>query len=291
MFLNLRAGLDRIGVPYRVNDYRYARRHPDEVACVVGQAFVLDKMNWENPIVFGAAVFSHPIEDPLLLQRLPVKRVLVPGPWMKRMCEPAWGDAVEAWPVGIDTDLWNSGPESEKTIDVLLYDKVMWDREENEEALIAPIRATLKQQGLSLHEIRYGAYREGEYRALLSQSRAMVFLCEHETQGIAYQEALSCGVPIFAWDRGGPWRDPYYYPHRVVFEPVTSVPYWDDRCGMRFESRERFEELWPEFWRKVRAGAFRPRDYVLEHLSLEQCARDYANIVRGVAESLNGFSP
>ena len=35
----------------------------------------------------------------------------------------------------------------------------------------------------------------------------MVFLCEHENQDIAYQQALACGVPILAWDRGGYWQD------------------------------------------------------------------------------------
>ena len=43
----------------------------------------------------------------------------------------------------------------------------------------------------------------------------MIFLCEHETQGIAYQQALSRNVPILAWDRGGDWQDPTYYPERV----------------------------------------------------------------------------
>src|SRR5690348_14751702 len=61
VFLNLRAGLDRIRAAYRVNDYSHARRHPHEPACIVGKPFVLDKCDWKNPIVFGAAVFSHPI--------------------------------------------------------------------------------------------------------------------------------------------------------------------------------------------------------------------------------------
>jgi hypothetical protein len=52
---------------------------------------VLDKIRWKNPILFGAAVYSHPIDDPRLLERLPVRTVLVPGPWMKEMCESYWG--------------------------------------------------------------------------------------------------------------------------------------------------------------------------------------------------------
>jgi len=33
VFLNLCAGLDRLGIRYRVNDYGYIARHPDELGC------------------------------------------------------------------------------------------------------------------------------------------------------------------------------------------------------------------------------------------------------------------
>lgn len=97
VFLNLCAGLDRIGVQYRVNDYRSARNNPDELACIIGKAHLLDKIGWKNPILFGAATYSHPIDDPNLFHRLPVKKVLVPGPWVKQMWQPYWGEAVKAW--------------------------------------------------------------------------------------------------------------------------------------------------------------------------------------------------
>ena len=60
VFRNLCAGLDNLEVPYRVNDYGYIKQHPDEVACIIGKPHVLDKIKWANPILFGAAVFSHP---------------------------------------------------------------------------------------------------------------------------------------------------------------------------------------------------------------------------------------
>ena len=274
-FLNLVAGLDEIGVPYRVNDYRHARRNPEEVACIVGKPFVLDKMEWRNPILFGASVFSHPFDDPTLFERRPVRKVLVPGPWMKAMCEPYWGERVDAWPVGIDTALWQPDTGLGKTCDVLLYDKVLWDRPRQEVALIEPIRNALRAAGITCTELRYGAYREDEYQAALRKCRGMIFLCEHETQGIAYQQALASGVPILAWDQGGPWRDPSYYPERVVFGPVTSVPYWDDRCGERFAGIAAFPAMLQRFMDRVHARAYRPRDYILENLTLAQCARRY----------------
>lgn len=275
VFLNLCAGLEAIGAAFRVNDYRHALRHPEELACIVGKPFVLDKVRWRNPILFGASVFSHPVEDPNLFQRLPVRRVLVPGEWMRRMWAPHYGERVSAWPVGIDTERWAPGAEAARDTDILLYNKIRWRHAEMERDLVAPVREALRRRGLASVEIRYGHYHEDDYRRLLGRCRAMVFLCEHETQGIAYQQALAAGVPILAWDRGGPWQDPSFYPERVVYGPVTSVPYWDARCGLTFADAARFAECLDAFLAAARAGAYDPRSYILEHLTLEAAARNY----------------
>ena len=280
VFLNLRAGLDRIGARYRVNDYAYANKHPRELACIIGKSFLLDKIAWRNPVLFGSAGYSHPLDDPDLLDRLPVKKILVPGPWMKAMCRPYWGGAVDSWPVGIDTDLWAPSPPQNKAIDTLIYDKVRWRHDEYERSLIEPIRARLRSKGHSFAEIRYGHYEEAQFLAQLARCRTMIFLCEHETQGIAYQQALACNVPILAWDRGGPWQDPAYYPGKVTFEPVTSVPYWDARCGNRFAGAPEFADEWNVFWRNAQAGRYRSRDYILENLTLEKCAQAYVDLAQ-----------
>lgn len=288
VFLNLRAGLDRLGVRYRVNDYRHMRRHPQELACIVGRPHVLDRFAWQGPILFGAAVFSHPTDDPNLLTRLKVRRILVPGEWMRRMCEPYWGAVVRAWPVGIDTDLWLPTADARKDIDFLVYDKVLWEHDRYARELIEPVMAELAGRGLGTAVLRYGHYREEDFHALLRRCKAMVFLCEHETQGIAYLQALSCGVPILAWDRGGYWRDPAYYPRRVQFAPVTSVPYWDGRCGSRFAGAEEFPDCLEAFLKRASGGEWAPRDYVLENLTLERCAQHYVEHARAAAEPCAG---
>jgi hypothetical protein len=279
VFLNLCAGLDLLRVPYRVNDYHYIRRHPEEIACIIGQPHVLDKIEWKNPIVLGPAVFSHPIERPNLFSEFPsIRRVLVPGEWMRQMCEPCWGDKVVTWAVGIDTDKWIPTPHSEKDIDVVIYDKILWQRKTRAPQLLEPIRSALLERNLKTAELRYGYYREEDFRALLRRTRAMIFLCEHETQGIAYQQALSSEVPILAWDRGGFWEDPSFYPSRVKYQPVSSVPYWDERCGVKFPDISEFEVKLNEFLAHLAAGGYAPRDYILENLMLELCARRYIDI-------------
>ncbi|WP_088242269.1 glycosyltransferase [Calothrix rhizosoleniae] len=282
VFFNLCAGLERLGISYRVNDYRYIQKHPEEVACIIGKPHVLDKIPWENSILFGASVFSHPCDAPNLFECLPVKKVLVPGKWMKKMWEPYYGNNILAWPVGIDTDTWAPIPLINKDIDILLYDKVRWEHERYEYDLIAPIQSYLYRHGLKVEIIRYGFYQEEEFHSLLARSKAMIFLCEHETQGIAYQQALSCGVPILAWDRGGYWQDPTYFPHRVKFAPVSSVPYWDNRCGVKFKNISEFPVKLDEFLEKLNNQEFVPREYILENLSLERCAQHYLEILEEV---------
>ncbi len=286
VFLNLCAGLDKLGISYRVNNYRYIQQHPEEVACIIGKHHVLDKIKWKNPILFGAAVFSHPSDDLHLFERLPIRKMLVPGEWMRKMCEPDYGERVILWPVGIATDEWTQAPIQQKDIDFLVYDKVRWEHDNYESKLITPIESYLRAQGLKVATIRYGFYREEDFHSLLNRSQAMIFLCEHETQGIAYQQALSCGVPILVWDRGGYWQDPSYFPHRVQFHPVSSVPYWDERCGVKFKDESEFAEKLTEFQQKLYLQQFAPRDYILENLTLEKSAQRYIEILAEVQENL-----
>ncbi len=86
-------------------------------------------------------------------------------------------------------------------------------------------------------------------------------------------------MPLLAWDQGGLWEDPDYAPHSVRFGPVTSVPYWDERCGMKFADGSDLPAVFDVFWRGVLAGAYRPRSMILEKLTLESGAREYLRIV------------
>lgn len=282
VFLNLRAGLDRLGLPYRVNDYGYIHKHPGELACILGRPFVLDWFDWKNPLLLGVAMYNHPVDAPAHLKDLANQTILVPSPWYAEMCRPYWPH-VEVWPVGIETDVWTPVPAGQKRVDVLLYDKVHWDRDAYERELIGPIRSHLAARGRSVEIIRYGHYKEIDYKAALARCRSMIFLSEHESQGIACQQALSSGVPVFAWDRGGPWQDPEYFPDRVRYEGgVSSVPYFDERCGMTFTDAGGFAADWGTFWARVDGGGFAPRDYVIENLTLEKGARHYYDLAQAV---------
>lgn len=283
--LSLMKGFDKIGVPYRLNDYKYIKANPKQIACIIGKPHILFDQKWTNPIILGAGVYSHPIERPALFQEFPnVKRFLVPGEWMRKMCEPFYGNKVLAWPAGIDTNEWQPYA-TDKLFDFLIYDKIRWEHEKYQQDLIDPILQKLNEHGLSYHHIKYGSYTGEELKHKLSISKAVIFLCEHETQGQAYQQILSTNTPILAWDRGGYWQDPHYYPAKVKYQPVSSVPYWDERCGAKFTGANDFENNLSAF--KSKLDTYSPREYILENLSLEVCAHKYMDIYNEVLSELN----
>jgi glycosyltransferase involved in cell wall biosynthesis len=279
VFLNLRAGLDRLGVSYSVNK-PFGRLRPSDMVGVLGRGrHCLAGYRASNPIVAGVALMTHPSEWPTLLEEYPVVRYLQHSAWAADVYRPYFGDRCTIWPVGIDTDAWRPAPDASKTTDFLVYVKFLWEREEKERTILAPVLAALNARGLSHRLLRYGSYSPAEYGAALRESRAMVFLSEHESQGLAYQEAMASGVPILAWDQGE-CRDPNRFRWGQTYIPATSVPYWSDECGVVFNRVEEFDQRLDDFLRAAAAGRFSPREYVVTNLTLEICAARYMEIVR-----------
>jgi len=204
----------------------------------------------------------------------PVKRYLQHSAWANDVYRPYFGDRCGIWPVGIDTDAWLPNRDNQKDIDLLIYDKVMWNREMVKPPLSAVISAFASRKNLVVETVAYGHYEERQYRSLLGRSRGMIFLCEHESQGLAYQECLSSGVPVLAWDQGR-YLDPNRFAWGQPNISTTSVPYFDDRCGERFEGSKDLYEKLSTFIEKIDASAYSPREFVMENLTLKGSAKRF----------------
>lgn len=281
VFINLSLGLQKLQIPYEVN-LPFAQLRADDRVGVLGRGrFCLRGYDRPNPIVAGVALMTYPSEWPNLCEEYPVAKYLQHSAWANDVYKPYFGDRCEIWPVGIHTDEWSPANPSHKTVDFLIYDKIRWNYERVSEELSAPIRALLRRRGLSFEELRYGYYRPEEYRAALARCRAMIFLCEHESQGIAYQECLSSDVPVLAWDQGK-CLDPERFTWGIPEIPATSVPYWDERCGIKFKDASDFPSKLEQFLEGLKQNLFKPRDYILENLTLEKCAGHYVDLLNEV---------
>lgn len=280
--LNLCRGLDEIGVRYAVNPSIDGIRDEDLVTVLGRGGNCLDGYDRSNRIMAGIGLMTHPAEWPNLFEEYPVVRYLQHCEWVRRLYASYYGNTrVTCWPVGIDTYAWTPTPDRKKTTDFLLYDKIRWEHSRYERELINPILATLRAHNLSSETLRYGSYDPNAYRTALSRCRAMLFLCEHESQGIAYQEAMSAGVPVLAWDQGW-WLDPNRFKWNAANTPATSVPFFDQRCGIKFQDGSDFSEKLELFLHLMQRGAFDPRSYVTENLTLAKCASHFTQLAKEV---------
>ena len=282
VFANLCAGLDRLGVAYETN-LPFAKLREQDLIGLLGRGrHCLDGYDRKNPIVAGIGLMTHPSEWPTLCEDYPVVRYLQHSRWANGVYKPYFGDRCAIWPVGIDTEEWKPAA-ADKQFDFLLYDKIRWDYAQQSRELLEPIRLLLQGRGLSLTTLRYGNYTPQQFKIALAKSKAMIFLCEHESQGLAYQEALSSGVPILAWDQG--WcLDPNRFAWGDPEIPATSVPYFDERCGATFRSIVDFPLKLDEFLVRLNYESFSPREYILENLTLEKCAQHYVDILTVAAQ-------
>ncbi|WP_375450190.1 glycosyltransferase [uncultured Devosia sp.] len=268
-FLSLQRSLRSLGCDVRVNDFAAARKRPHYPIGMAGYPTALEVVNLDNPVIFGHGDIGFPEQASKIAARDNMKILIQPCDWACAFNVPYCGDKLRAWPVGVDHTSWTL-PDQPKLHDFLIYDKIRWHRDTQVPAVLDRVIQKLQADGHSYKVLRYGGHIRQEYRQAMAQSRALLFLCEHETQGIAYQEAMAAGLPVLAWDEGR-LIDPALI-HYAPDLQVTSVPYFDDRCGLRF-TMANFADVLPQFVERL--DSFTPREYVADRLSMRRAAEDY----------------
>jgi glycosyltransferase involved in cell wall biosynthesis len=272
-FERLALALSGQGYDVVVNDHRRARRNPSMPVGLVGYPHLLDHWGLPNPAVLGPCLYDHPEQAPHLLDDPRFRTYLLTCDWMVDLFAVHYPrERLGMWYAGLDLQQWRDTKRDAKTIDVLVYDKIRFDRDVVVDALLTPTLARLDALGLRYEIVRYGNYNYAAYRDLLQQSRSMLFLCEHETQGMAYQEAMAMNVPILAWQPGW-WRDPARHSFQQSEVPAQSVPYFSSQCGDIFQDFTELDAKLEGFLDHV--DTFTPREYVRQHLSLAGSAAAY----------------
>jgi hypothetical protein len=273
-FSLLKRALTSAGWIVRVNDRVLARANPTYPVGLVGYPSILDSWDLPNPAILGPCLYDHPLLAPDLMKDERFRKYVLVAPWMYDMFRPTYGDACVRWYAGIDTSEWPDVSSLPKDIDFLIYDKIRWNHDQLAVELLHKIQEILNRHGLQTYTIRYKFHDHTTYRQVLQRSRAMIFLCEHETQGLAYQEALASNVPILAWDNGY-WLDPSWKRFSKHKIPASSVPFFSEACGEKFRDLEDFERALSAF--RSRQSDLNPRKYIAENLTMRGSAKIYAN--------------
>lgn len=91
----------------------------------------------------------------------------------------------------------------------------------------------LKNKKINFDLVKYGKYQNSTLIRLAKRNKFGILINSTESQGFAVQEMLSNGLPLLVWNE-----------RKSKFEGIeingTSVPYWDENCGIKVDN---FEEL------------------------------------------------
>lgn len=251
---NLLLGLKRLGVSVRQNvslEYTGFLQPVRELEDFFESNFLLGP----NLFVLPSDVASSFWESP--------RKLVVPCQWVKNLYREYLDSKhdIYTWPTGIDTDKFYKKYNKEIKYDCLIYFK------NGSAKTLQELISILEEKSLTYRQITYGSYNEDEFIQLAQSSRFGVTVTRTESQGIAYQEMLSMNLPLYVLDKLV-WDD---MPH--VSFPATSAPYFDDRCGIKHPDLSGLEEF------IEKQDEFEPREYILENLTLEKCARKYVSLL------------
>jgi glycosyltransferase involved in cell wall biosynthesis len=174
---------------------------------------------------------------------------------------------IRNFPFAIDVEKFVPS-EQEKTLECILYFKHRHPSQKDELLRIA------KKLSLDFKFIEYGHYNESEYLNALQKARFMVVLDAHESQGFALQEAMACNIPLVVWNASTLYDE--YHGNQQIYENyrpkklyATSVPYWDDRCGIIAKNAEELRDGIMKM--RLDYPKYSPREYVMENLTAEVC--------------------
>jgi len=179
---------------------------------------------------------------------------------------------IESLPFGVDTLKFNEIKHINHRSKVFLYFK---RRDPNE---LNSIINFLKTKNIHPKIFSYAnKYDENEYINYLHDAKFGFWLDAHESQGFALEEALSCNVPLLVWNVTSLNQEHgSNYPNA----PATTIPYWDERCGKYFTDISQLDTTFNNFINDL--SEYKPREYILENISIEKCEEKFINIVNNI---------
>lgn len=119
----------------------------------------------------------------------------------------------------------------------------------------------LKNKGIKYDLFQYGKYDNKKLKKASNKYSFGIVLTTTESQGFAIQEMLSCNLPLLVWNK----QEAFY---EGVEVKGTSVPYFDERCGLTVDSLEELKSKLKLFTNN--SEIFKPAEYIQDNLTYEK---------------------
>jgi len=220
----------------------------------------------EKSTLMGPNLFVVPSEWGEFCKRF--DRYIVPSLWVKKKYAEYTElshATIDVWPVGIDTEVWTKTTASAKP-KVLVYFK---SREQSE---LDNVTKVLNQNSIDFKVLKYGDYDEKSLYTACIECNCCILLTGTESQGIAYMQILSMGLPIYVINKS---KFDYFGKYKETPVDSTSVPYFDKSCG--FVDNSFIEDNFLRFLSSL--SDFDPFSFIRERFTTKRCAKEYIDIL------------
>ena len=265
-------GLIKIGASANYNPKSYSQIG-ETVLVLSGipalkQAIQLKRKGYIKKLFAGPNMVEFPSDYDGLAASKEIDRYVINCEWTKKLyeedCSALIGRCI-IWPAGVDTDYWK--PNSNQHRDtILIYEK----QRKGPVGPIAPYKKWMEELGYKVEIIKCGEYTLPEFLNALHHAQLMVGFVIDESQGIAWAEAWSADVPTLIWrNTSSSLRGRKYV--------CSTAPYLHKENGLFFDDFDHFKIVFMQ-WVSMKSS-FQPRQWVLEHMSDEACARLLCQLV------------
>jgi glycosyltransferase involved in cell wall biosynthesis len=180
-------------------------------------------------------------------------------------------------PLGLNMAAIKEVPALEHRTKIMIYSK------SRHPSVLTTVTTFLKEIHIDYYLIQYGSYNDADFKQKLQDTRFIIWVGRHESQGFAFQEAQASNVPILLWDVTS-MRDEYVngWPYGQSTGTVddlaaTVANCWSDECGVKFYKAEELAIAFAQM--NERLPTFTPRKYIADKLSL---SATYQNLLRAI---------
>jgi hypothetical protein len=240
-----------------------------------------------NPSTLEAAIPGIMTKENSVLQYC---TFICPSLWVETFWRTqGFATKIAVWPVGVDTYtfdpvLQKQHLEKRKSVSAanLHRDILIYTKGRSQEDIYSVIQI-LDAQGLTYTTLQYGEYNEQELIDAALTHALCISVISSESQGLAIQELLALNIPILVWNISYlnqksvlNLQHPEQKSTTEKHDPATSVPYFDERCGVIVDH---VSDILPTVIHMLHnRNQFTPRSYILENMSLEKQAQALLHI-------------
>jgi hypothetical protein len=199
------------------------------------------------------------------------------SPWVKTIHEqfaPNLSLKFVTCPFGLDIDSIQQVPSASQRSKVMIYFKHRHPDIGNK------VISFLRSKNIEYDLIQYGSYNDADFKNRLQNTKFVIWVGSHESQGFAFQETLASNVPILLWDVRS-MHDEYSkgYPYRSYIQPLlaTTANVWSPECGIKIFNENDLEPAFNQMNSSIEA--FNPRRVIESEVSLNAAYRGILNAI------------